>query len=350
MGPTTTSGTGSNSAGGAGAFAPRRITGFTLLELLIVTSIIAMVAGMSLAFLSRVGRSLAVTTFRGQVNAIVRAARNTAITENGPVTVVVDPGGNEISAVVRRTVGFMQFEPGREAEGAFGLTASFHGETESTWGKIGGALRLGRGANLDLGVEPFDFVEGGAVELWLMPDAPVGGGRGGIVVSKGQSYGLEVLGDGIVSGFFRLDGKQQVESPEPIPFGRWTHVELVYDTEALRLLLDGREVATWRPKPGEAPPRPEPDASAPLRVGDPRRPFAGRVDQFRVSEVFREEPHRAPVGVEIVAPATTARRITFLGSGGLDPRRHFRPEMITLRSTVTGKVETVEVGLTGEIK
>ncbi|MCI0343392.1 MAG: prepilin-type N-terminal cleavage/methylation domain-containing protein, partial [Planctomycetales bacterium] len=321
----------------------RRFAGFTLLELLIVTSIIAMVAGMSLAFLSRVGRSLAVTTFRGQVNAVIRAARNTAITENGPVTVVVDPEEREISAVVRRTVGFMQFEPGRESEGAFGLAASFHGETESTWGKIGGALRLGRGANLDLGTEPFDFVEGGALDVWLMPDPQ---GRGGIVASKGQAYGLEVLGDGIVAGFFRLEGKQQVESPEPITPGRWTHVELAYDTEALRLLLDGREVATWRPKPGEAPPRPAPDASSPLRVGDPRRPFAGRVDQFRVSEVFREEPHRAPAGVEIVGSATTARRITFLGSGGLDPRRHFRPERITLRSTITGKVETVDVGLT----
>lgn len=326
---------------------PRGSRGFTLLELIVVAGILAIVAGMSLAFLGRVGRSLEVTAFRGQATATIRAARNAAVTANGPVVVRVDAAEGEIFAQVRKTVGMWHFEAGREEQGAYGLSLVFRGAVETVPGKVGSAIRLGKAAYGDAGaLETFDFTEGGAIEAWVFPE----GTGGGAVVSKGKAFRLSVDSSGLVRGEFGLGGRESVEAKHPIPTGRWSHLELVCDGETLALLVNGAEVATWRPKQTDERLVPSRDPSAPLRVGDSTRGFGGRVDGVRVSDILRQEIHRAPPNVRIVPEGTTTDRIVFTSTGALDPRYHVRPEVITLESKGTGKREVIEIGLMGDVR
>lgn len=329
-----------------------RARGFSLVELLVVITIIAMLTGITAAGLSRVGRSLAVSAFRGQVSAMVRTARNAAVQNDAPAVVEIEfgteaDGGGEIRIITNRVMGMWQFEPGYASLGGGGLDLSLNGKTEAVPGRFGGGMRLRSGAYLTAGPSArLDLQKGGTISAWIMPEEHTGG----TIIRRGKGWRLSMDDEGILTATVAYRSKESCETTRPVLFDRWNHVEMQFDFDGIKVLINGAECGTWTPTAEERPVRIVPDENAELTIGGKRGGFRGRIDHVRVADFDIEEREELPAGVAFDQAGTTAQRITFLPSGRLDPRLHDRTEVITLRSTRTTKLETVRIGLEGGIR
>ena len=143
---------------------------------------------------------------------------------------------------------------------------------------------------VDVGnVGNFGFYDSFTLSAWINPAA----GSGTIVSrandeAEGKGFGL-VLKDGHLSASLVqrwLDDGVRIESEEPVPLNRWSHVSLTYDGSRLasgvRLYLDGRPLRTkvdldYMNQPF--------DAKQPLRIGGglgPENRFRGQIAEVRV--------------------------------------------------------------------
>jgi type II secretory pathway pseudopilin PulG len=323
-----------------------------MVELLVVITIIAILTGITAAGLSRVGRSLAVSAFRGQVSAMVRTARNAAVQNDAPAVVEVEfgdqeDGGGELRIITNKVMGMWQFEPGYEDEGAGGIDLTFNGKTEPVPGRFGAGLRLAARAYLTTDTSArFDLINGGTISAWVMPEEQ----KGGTIIRRGKGWRLSLDDEGIVTAQVAYRSREECESTRPLLFNRWNHVEMQFDLDGIKILINGAECGTWEPTAEERPLRIVPDEGAGITIGSKRNGLRGRIDHVRVADFDVEERETVPKGVAFDQAGTIAQRITFLPSGRLDPRLHDRTEVITLRSTRTKKLETVRIGLEGGIR
>ena len=175
-------------------------------------------------------------------------------------------------------------------------------------------------------------------------------------MSKGRSYKLKIDGDGMVEGYVRYRGDPiTLEAPHAIEFHKWSHVELAFTGKRAALLINGREerVWTWKPpknEPDAEPPEIRVDSNHSLKIGLKGAGFIGRIDHVMVSDFSEDERFYVPKGVQFFADGTTTTMIRFLPSGALDPREHLRPETITLKSTIAGTLESLRIGLMGDVR
>jgi hypothetical protein len=332
----------------AGATGRSSRAGLTLLELLLVLFLLALLAGMSLGFLSTLdlGRRAA----RGLVKSVVRSAANTAVASSSRAEVRIDKAQGELHAQVLRVVGTWHFE--RSLAGAFGIDGTADAGLFTDDGYLGGALSFaGRyGATATIPVErdsSFDLRDGFALECAVSWEE-AGGGR---ILSIGDTCSLELGGAGEVRGRFTASGLRDGEpaagasvvvvSPGgALSSGRWSRLRLAYDRRELALEVDGVRVASveetaqvWR-------------VDGPLVLSDPRRPFPGRIDELLVRAVTAGETARLPDGVTIAeAPAA----VHFAAGGALDLERHPGPVRIVL-AYADGERDTIEVGSYGTVE
>lgn len=79
------------------------------------------------------------------------------------------------------------------------------------------------------------------IELWVRPDAPVTAGRQGLFDNNGQ-YGFFILSGDQLS--CTTSAGPSVSSAEgAVVSGKWQHVACVYDGTAIRLFVDGVQIA-----------------------------------------------------------------------------------------------------------
>jgi hypothetical protein len=323
-------------------------SGLTLLELLLVLFLLAILAGISLGFLSTLdlGRRAA----RGLVKSVVRSAANTAVASGARSEVRIDPARGELHAQVLRVVGTWHFE--RSLAGAFGIDGAADAGLFTAEGYLGSALAFAGkfGATATVPVQhdsSFDLRDGFALECAVSWDDS-GGGR---ILSIGETCSLELGGAGEVRGRFTAAGVRDGEpaagasvvavSPGgAVSSGRWARLRLVYDRRELVLEVDGVRVASveetaqvWR-------------VDGPLVLSDPRRPFPGRIDELVVRAVTAGDTAKLPDSVAIAeAPAA----IHFAPGGALDLERHPGPVRIVLAYT-DGERDTIEVGSYGTVE
>ncbi|MCB9887282.1 MAG: prepilin-type N-terminal cleavage/methylation domain-containing protein [Planctomycetes bacterium] len=279
--------------------------GFTILELLVVTGVLAVLFGIGIGFLGRTDpNQVAASILSGET----RAAQLTARAEGLPTEVFVTPGRDGESATVQgrvlQPVVSWRFEP---SDGVVDdlLRASIGGEDEPR-GRFGHARRPGGESNTallrwDIKKEAADFSEGFALRFDLRLERRTAC----TVLRFGSAVDLQLDAELRPQARFRVrtsaDGTQgaQVRSERSLPLGRWCTLDVVCDGRQAWLSLDGRElgrvITEGRPllEPQEA-----------LLVSPIDAPIPGVVDEFRVyahvfsppqflpNELQPEQPYR----------------------------------------------------------
>ena len=324
---------------------PRR--GVTLLELLVVLTLIASLLGIGVGIASRLtfGRGAAIEMVRD----VLQAARAYAVAQGSPARVLALREGRAIQRTGLRPIGGWHFE-GDGTEGAFSLKLDLRGARVVEEGRIGSALSFEEGGFAEAPV--------GSLSAWstrdgfgFEADVRVDHG-GGIVARRGESWKLEVRGDGSVGADVTLVSATKGEEvrgerlrvetvPGLVLEGRWARLGLFYDRLHLRLSVDGVERARSR----RARERVWLDPS-PLRLSDPERTFHGAVDEVRVSSVVADEPRVLPDGVEF---GQDLLEIRFDAAGNLDPSFHDGPVSVGLLYD-GGARRAVEVGSYGTLR
>ncbi|QDU83886.1 hypothetical protein Pla163_09870 [Planctomycetes bacterium Pla163] len=307
--------------------------GLTLLELLMVMTVIGIVFGLGIGALSTMdlGRGADAEALRGAL----RSARASALAERHPaaVDVVTDPETQRTSLVVRRmrTLGTWHFES-PDGRGTDGLTASpVKGATQIDDGFVGRALHFSgreRDARAEIALETksaYDVRDGFSIDLVVRLDST----SGGTVFRLGKRTricGLEVVEGGGLLGFVvplysdstgrelqagRVDLKLP---PGTLEAGRWIRLTLAYDGAQLRLFVDGFLSGVVDVQ------GPLPRIDEPLVLGGEPVPFPGAIDSLVLRGVDVSEP--LPLSQNAEWPAELPRRIQFDADGSLDVLIH----------------------------
>lgn len=141
----------------------------------------------------------------------------------------------------------------------------------------------------------FDLPNGPmTLETWAYPTKTQE--EAGIIAKTEQSdYGLHI-DQGKAAFLVFIDGHYaKVTMPEPLALNRWTHLAGVYDGKAVRLYVDGVEVAQ-KPAIGARVSNALPLylGADPNSKGQPSRPFHGHLDEIRLSKVVRYQAQFTP--------------------------------------------------------
>lgn len=289
-----------------------------------------------------------------EIKTVLRAARSSAVGQSASTRVRIEPETNRVWAELLHTVGTWHFEG--SLKGAFGHDGTLRDGAYLDDGYIGKALGFwgapGSRAEIAIHRDPaFDLRDGFRIALAVQND---GGGR---LLEVGRSLQVNVNAAGQVQASITaevartdVDGADVLSSAGQVIAqselgvlrpGRWSRLEIVYDRVALRILVDGLEVAAT---PESAPVW---MVDEPLTLGSNRRPFAGAIDNLVIAVAVQGEP--VVLDVSVTLPADTPREVVFEAGGGLDRRVHAEPVFVHLDFD-DGTRETVSVGTFGTVE
>jgi prepilin-type N-terminal cleavage/methylation domain-containing protein len=316
--------------------------GLTLMELIVVMAILVVLMGMSAAVYISMSKSFKEQGAAGDLDVLLRQARNNAISNNAPAFVEIDVAGRVVTPWVYKTVGQWHFE---KADGYGRSNGAFHnaklqGAIIHKEGKIGGCVRLGESSCVDLGdSSDYDCDDGGCLEAYVKPE-PIELGGSGYIFYKEGCYGLKINLKGELEGDA---GAKTLRTNNPeyrIAPRRWTKVGFAWDRHSTRILIDDAVVAIG---PGS-----EPDVkNYPLYVGHPTGNFVGFVDEVRVMTASKGRVLELPGIFTIQHTAAPWNAIYFAGDGTLDIRHHPGPVSVSLLGPKTIRTVTVStLGLT----
>lgn len=143
---------------------------------------------------------------------------------------------------------------------------------------------LGESSAVRVDSKDFSLPDGPlTVEAWVKPDSS-SGYSGLLTKTQSSEYGL-FYDEGSIDFSVHLDGKYvRVESSDPLPLDRMTHVAGVYDGREIRLYIAGKLVAQ-EPAQGKRTVNKLPlwIGADPGRDGQASRAFVGLIDEVRLS-------------------------------------------------------------------
>ena len=328
------------------------VCGVTLLELLIVISLISLLLGAGVGVLARldVGKRAA----HGMVQSVVRSASTSALARQASARVSLDTAGGTINASGMKVIGTWHFE-GETLSGAFDIDGTLFGAVLIDDGYIGNGISFSgtsRAAYAEFPVHKdpaFDLGQGFAIDCAVRLEE-----RGsGQLFDLGGAIGLEWSGQGLLQAWFRPEltdengrtvrgGRVLVQAPAGVlDLGRWHRVHVSYDRTELVIAVDGNIIARGE---ADAPVWP---LEGPMIVGDPRRSFPGSLDTLVVAGVVATETVELPENVTF--GPESVQEIRFAPGGHLDRARHPEPLRIWL-DYADGKREIVRVGRYGTVE
>lgn len=317
---------------------------FTLVEMLVVISIISLLCGIGFSVYFGLIRSTALNSEMRAVMGIVQSARSAAAA-GGETFIRVDTANNRLHVFERVRVGVWHFEMlnASGTPGAFGHTAvAVDGGATLAEGKVGKALALDGSYRLkckmNLGEEwaeipGYDAHEGVAIEAWVMPadtDADTGTMT---VISRGGWFALSLVYDADTKRF-ALDASVIMPSPDgaehrnytasTAPVVRpneWTHVSIschkLNGTITLRVDGVAQDLVDNTSGAVEAP-----SSDAETIIGgqaDGDDPFKGRIDELDISAYAANDVHQITGKLKLEAAGLAAGdTVRFDSSGKLD--------------------------------
>lgn len=265
---------------------------FSVLELLVVITIIGIITGIGLAVLSHSGRQFGFQAIRGEIVSMIRYTRSNAMAQKGTATVVIDPNKKRIFSSVRRTVGLWHFEDinGNISTGAFGNNATLHNEA-NIWspGKVGNGLMITSTGYAECGSIPIAIENQGiAIECWISPTI--------ILTIATQKTIIDITNGGIM---IDLDGTITISygslatttPPAIIPTDRWSYIAMFYEPDytvsdgsgTLSLFINNIFSGSIKGNPSVSP------GKWKFNIGSPTDTFNGMVDEVKSSIISETE-------------------------------------------------------------
>ncbi len=210
-------------------------SGFTLVELLVVLSIIALIMGVGLASLSHSGRQFSFQALRGELVSLVRYTRSNATTEKGVSAIVIDPLKKEIYSRNRRAAGLWHFEDldgSNNSTGAFNNNASLQGDAlVAPYGRYGNGLMIASSGSADCGTIPILSRDAGlSIECWISPTVISPLSQRTVVNLTDGSLTLEA-DDSLKATYGSLAFNTAASI---IPYERWSYLMMVYEPDYTR--------------------------------------------------------------------------------------------------------------------
>ncbi|MBI2922060.1 MAG: prepilin-type N-terminal cleavage/methylation domain-containing protein [Planctomycetes bacterium] len=308
----------------------------TLIELMVVMSIIAVMLGAGLALFSESNKDRGLRAARGVVLGTCRYAKTTARNTRAPVWMRVDPEGRWISTSVRRPMASWHFEDG-QLRGAMGRQAALDSGKVIDDGQVGrGVLFDDKGGHLDCGALPMIAPDQGLIaEIWYRPKTHR---KDRTVLAKKGEFGIAVDRGGSLHAF--VGGGEDVVQIDvknlPIPENRWSKLAIVWDSKTLMLLVNDRPLAQ---RAGKAVFEMN---DAPLMVGTTEMPLDGCVDEIRVDALIEDSHSVLPEGIVV----SGVPEVRFDATGALDPAFHQAPATLTVKAQ-NGESASVTVNMLG---
>jgi prepilin-type N-terminal cleavage/methylation domain-containing protein len=325
---------------------------FTLVELMLVMSIMALLLGMGLGIFARLDLGDRVAT--SLVENAIRSAHNWSIARQAPARVMIDAASGNIRSEGLAIVGTWHFEK-EPIEGAFGLDGVSSGGRIVDDGFQGRALSFvgePSRSRVEIPVQrdpAYDLRPGFAVRCALRVES----GRGGAVLRIGESVGIDVAERGSIQGWITSElrdeqgvpqrgGKIPIETPAfAVPPDRWCEVELRYDRNHLEILVDET------PQARVAETAPVWKVEGPLVLSPGNVPFQGAIDNLVISAVAGEEEFTLPRNVSFAKGAP--KEILFAPGGELDRAMHREPLRLALEFE-DGRLVPIRVSLYGTVE
>jgi prepilin-type N-terminal cleavage/methylation domain-containing protein len=310
-----------------------RASGVTLVELMVVMSIIAILMGLGMAMLTESNKDNGLKAARGAVLGTCRYARSAARNSRAPVWVRVDPQGRWIATVVRRPMGAWHFEE-EPLTGALGHDAEMHDGKLFDDGRVGRAVLFGdKGGHLDCGNVPLLATHQGLlVELWYRA---IQHRKQRTLVSKRGEFEIALDKEGNLAAYAgsETDRVQLYARGASLPLGKWTKIALLWDGAALTLLVNDHPLAK---KTGTAS---FSLSDGNFTVGSGEYPLDGAVDEVRVDALIEDTRYNLPDLLAVSGPA----EIRFDATGALDADAHTGPATITIRGPADSLDVTVNM-------
>ena len=345
---------------------PNGCHGFTLAELLSVVVIMAVVGGLGAGAFFTARRNYSLHGSAGELQGVIRAARNSALTTGSPSFVEIQPADRVVRAFVFESVGEWNFDAEGTEDGLETSRSGFRMErqevvaAEVVEGKIGSALDF-RPTGAHVRVEPNSQLDLRAcvqIEAWVKhfnersiprPASSQKKRRGlrstgrlseggsesadlssvSTIVSKRGAYALSMTASGRLVG--SIGGFDVMTTDRVVGPGRWVFVSMRFDGLEVTLAADGVPRTVTNPyASGEEEPRAPrlvPITPHALFISSPESEFPGWIDEVRVSGTVEPEEYRYPEFEHIVG---WQKFIYFDRRGHLDRTRHDEPFHLTL--------------------
>ena len=356
----------------------RRARGFTLIEILVVLSLLAVLMGLGVGFLQAMGKgNVLVQTSNSFANLLAAARAGAYGSSTAYVTVEADERGNLVMRVFRNRQVFSWPCEDLERASSDGVIAatgvSIAGAGEA--GREGRYAEFGKGGQVSLGNRAWlQFRDGFALQCRVRAD-----GSGGRIFKMGDALDVRLMpgsagrlaveakirldkddkgeggGDYMMRTGYRdstADDKLVTEWQAPILPGRWHDLRVAYDRNSFTIHVDGRLRGVLSDRHN----RMKPETIAPFVIGEG---FSGGFDSLLISGIFEDDEDKVdgPDGVVWLDDKDATRMGTGINihfrNRSLDPHFHSGPLRFVLRLDIgadkeRGARRIVEVAMSGE--
>ncbi|MHC5212252.1 MAG: LamG-like jellyroll fold domain-containing protein [Planctomycetota bacterium] len=318
----------------------------TLLELMVTMVIVATLLGLGVGAFRNMSTADRVAAMR--IKDALRAARQFALRESAPASVVVEPRDGVVYGLGLRTVGNWHFE---DADGTGWPTPALHDPGGLLRdGVIGSALRVTEETRLSIPDLPasFDSPWGFGVDVHVRPEQAV---RPMTLLERPGSWALRLDEDDALEVTVFLAAEPQVQEfrrtlPEVrLAPDRFTRLTVVCDGRVLHVAVDGVRVGD--DTQFESPRRLAVVRRVPLGTGDGPTRFRGALDELRIESIVRGADDPLPEEIVLDGKAQVVHLDAF---GHLDPHWHAAPVTVTFRYGEPSVRTVVEFGLLGTVR
>ncbi|MEM8884847.1 MAG: LamG-like jellyroll fold domain-containing protein [Planctomycetota bacterium] len=360
-----------------------RRRGFTLIEILVTISLIAVLMGLGVGLIQRAGTgNLLTQTVTAGANLLATARASAFGSASAYVTVdTLDSGGGEIRVFRQRPVFTWHCENFEDAsvldviKRSGGVDVVENAPVPSMQGRH---IQFDGGSRVTLADRPWQqFVEGFSIECRI--NVPTSTTRQNMqLFRKGTAFEVNVIGgdsgrygieakirlaadeDGKGAGMHVIrtgerGGEQVIEWENPILAGRWYDVRISYDRNRFQIQIDGA-VRGERSDKGNAMKPATGDASVDMWIGDS---YEGGFDSLQIGGIYEDSDDRYEIAESIYRIDENGKRLSdrviiYFRNRQLDPRRH--SEAVELQFEMEGGESgrgarrRMEVGLSGEAR
>ncbi len=364
---------------------PRSHRGFTLVELLVVITLLGVLMGLSVGLITSTGRGNLLLQGSNKIASLLSMARNSSITD-GQAFVLLEPSEDGEGEVTVRAFRFRQVfhwacEDLEKASEIGVMKATGAVDVEDNVSSMEGRnVMFQPGGKVSLGDPSWlQMTDGFSLQCRIRPDPAATGTM--ILFKKGRFLTVKLISAG--GGLYDIQAEMRLKPPTagqraggmpggkiplntgdrmgttlpewvaPVRAGRWQNIRISYDRSQFVIQVDGRTRGVRRDVDLEM----EFSGGAPFDVGGT---YHGGFDSLVISGIFGDDDDIFPIDDAVSwinengERQTKPLRIVF-NNRSLDPREHAEPLSIWLRLDSSeadeeqGPRRVVRISLSGEI-